>query len=41
MTIVNEHIASQGNGGVVVDTACAVSDVSHDQCEGRGKSARP
>lgn len=33
MTIVDEHVAAQRYGGIVIDAACAVRDIAHDNCQ--------
>lgn len=28
--IVHEHVATQGNGGVIIDAACTIGHITHD-----------
>lgn len=30
MTVVDHHVTPQGSGGVIVDAASAISDITHD-----------
>ena len=38
MTVVDEHVAAKGFGSIVVNTACTISYVAHDDSHSFGEA---